>query len=582
MERRQLSSPVQKMERVKQSSNRPKIVSTRTAATGAEFALPSSAAIGSSGSTQKFTSPFSESGRDFSMLTRGLTFEIPNFNFLGVRGSGEKIAFIIEASKEMLNEKSACAHIRKELNRVLAEMSSSTVFNVLLYNNEKVAAFTPTMEAVTEENVEKLDDWLEGIWSTELSNGNYETSKFYDTVLGDGARGWVLAAQSALEQCADSVFVVGRNWGFHGLGEEKGKTLVEFTLWEFLGITNEREQDDVCEADRDLRDGYLVGAVELWKMTKRRKLQICRRCLSEFRRLYAVFWRPNFGAYRAGLRENYTPINQAPPQINLVRVVSETQLRTSDSSTSNMRELTRLYNGELGTLNTARLPKIETQIAESPIEKTALFDNQKSTESAAKISFFGKRISAENFGFGIDVSSKIRNSEFGGAETVEWFCEELAEMVEALSPTNELSVFAVSDSGVFQFSEEEKSANLRNWLKSVSTNETNALKSIVKKTNYDSAIGDDISGVPFAIQLAVEQGADSIFAIGQGFGSIPVCREKAEKLLEFELFHLLGSEGRGDEKIDDLIDGKSLGMLNRRFSGFMGRYFRGDLRANGG
>ncbi len=556
MERRQLSSPVQKMDRVKQSSNRPKLVSSRTAITGSEFALPSSAAVGGKVSTQKFTSPFSGSGRDFSMLTKGLTFEIPNFKFLGVRGSGEKVAFIIEATSEMFREPATCAHIESELKKVLSEMSSSTVFNVFLYNEGKLELFKPEMSAVTESNVSELSDWLSSHFRAPLASGNYEISKVYDTAIGDEAQCWTLAMQSAMEQCADSIFVVSRDWGFHSLGPEKGRTLVEFSLWEFLGVTNERDVDDVFEQDRMMRDAYLVDAVDLIEADEKRRESndLPRQFIPSFVDFMQYSRDQVLSHIETVCSENYAAINQPPPQVNFVRVVSSKDLRSSDSSTSNIRELTRVYNGEFGTLNSDRFRAANAQNA--AVAKLKFAADSSSENVAKKLSFFGKTVETSRLGLVVDLSSNVRDSDFSDENTLDWLCGEVVKLAEK---ANEFNVFAVTDLGVLSFGNSDKIDGLADWLNGVCAG---SVSNFVEVTNYDSAIGSDIGGVPLAIQSALQERVDTILVVGDGLGGLPICREKAERLIEYEVFHLLGSEGsiQGD-KIGDLIDGESVGML---------------------
>lgn len=115
LERRQLQMP-KKIERVRKTTRRPKIITTQATTFSSDFSVPDLGGMGKI-STQKFDEPFARSTRDFRALSGGIGLGVPQFKFLGIRGEGEKIIFLLDASEQMLTVesggKSACAYIKR-------------------------------------------------------------------------------------------------------------------------------------------------------------------------------------------------------------------------------------------------------------------------------------------------------------------------------------------------------------------------------------------------------------------------------------------------------------------------------------
>lgn len=574
MERRQLSAPLKKADRIKQSSQRPKIVSSRAASSDTEFALPA-VASGAQVSTQKFSTPFSESGRDFSMLTKGLTFEIPHFKFLGVRGTGEKLAFIIEATPEMLADRTggeaACAHIKEELNTLLSEMTSSVLFNVILYNGDQVASFQPKMAPVTDENVSLFREWftpaLSHLSPKGLTQNTYEPAIQYDSAMGNEVKNWLRATQCALEQRPDTIIVVGRDWGRHGISPQKGQVLMEFSLWEFLGGSGKSSVGGV-EAlldDREMRDTYVVEAVaaieEEEKLLRKEDPVPFLHNLVDYMQYTADQVMDHLDVV---YKKNYASVQQAPPQIHFVRLVAADDMRVADSSTTKIRELVRAYNGEFKFLN-------GTQIRGNKMAKNAPDTDDgaalgEPVESVVK--FFGQVVKSARVAFVVDASANMFTDRTGGDKSFQWLKEKVAAAVKSLEPETKFNIFVCNEERAVAFTSQLESgadpAKLDRWFAAAQQglNSSDLLtENGQSEATYTTAMGSDIHGVPLALQMALEQRPDVVLVAGAGIGPMPVARVKAQRLLDFAVVHSLGSFGDGPESVNDLIDNSSAGML---------------------
>lgn len=579
MERRQVAAPTQKMERIRQTSRRPKIVSSRAAVSGSEFALPAVTGVGRV-STQKFSTPFAKSGRDFSVLTKGLAFGIPQFKFLGVRATGEKLIFIVEATPEMLSESSggeaACAHIKQALNQLLSELPSSVLFNVMLYNGETVASFQPEMAPVTQQNVQSFQEWIAPALSR-LSPGGlqpeqntYEPAQAYDTVIGTEAKSWARAMQAALEERPDTVFIVGRDWGRHGISREKGRRLMEFSLWEFLGGSGKTSVGgaDALLEDREMRDHYIVEAVDSIETEEKRSrredapVQFLRNLVDYIQ----YSGEQILDHLRVVCDANYGPVRQAPPHIHFVRLVSAENAGGGDSATSKIRELVRAYNGELKFLNGTNIGEKKPAPASEEEVLSAVDDG--AVESA--IRFFGTSVKSSRIAFVLDVSDRMFEEKTGGKKSFDWLKAQISRNVRSLDPGTEFNILACSDDRLVAFAPKLKSGvdadGVDQWLAAVQRGLTMpgiAEDQVVSLTAtlYQTAIGSDIHGVPLALQVAMEQRADAILVAGAGVGRIQVAHDKAQRLLDFSIVHSLGVAGDGPETVPDLLERSSDGML---------------------
>ncbi|MEZ5432007.1 MAG: hypothetical protein R3F31_12705 [Verrucomicrobiales bacterium] len=66
-------------------------------------------------------------------------------NFFGIKSSGKRIAFVIDAEKFMLEDKKggmpAYEKVKEEIGRMLAGLNRATAFNLLVYEGGRLATF---------------------------------------------------------------------------------------------------------------------------------------------------------------------------------------------------------------------------------------------------------------------------------------------------------------------------------------------------------------------------------------------------------------------------------------------------------
>lgn len=554
LERRQMQMP-QTLERVRQTSRRPKIVSTRVAADSTEFSVPDLGDVGEL-STQKFDSPFARSGRDFRVLSKGIGVSAPDFRFLGVRGEGEAVVFIIDASARMFSEETggvkACEYIKRELAEVLSELPSSVLFNVLLCDGQTVAGFRSRMVPVSEQNRLELTNWITPFFTGDFRQGlpaeqnTYLPEAVYQSAIGDEAHDWARALQAALEQRPDTVYVVSRDWGRHTISQEKWERVVSSVLWFVLGIP-----DGLSDEETEIRDDLVYRTSQT--VAEEVELRIANHDPVAFLRdlrYYSQYSKDHlFDHMDAVCRAVYDPVQQAIPLVHCVRLVSEAEEGVrSNPSTQNLKDLASCYDGDFAFLDGEHAARRMRGVAE-PAEEGA--DEQIAAEiPESVIRFFGTGVRGRRIGFVLDASPETYAPDLEGTNSFEFLKGQLLGGVAALNPETLFNVFVCDGPILARFQSKMGSASnsneLAEWLEDIQIGLDPEQGITNASVVYATAIDSDIQGVPFALQAAMEQRADTILVSGAGMGHLPVNREKVSRIVDFSIIEKLNGRTECD------------------------------------
>jgi len=238
LERRQLQMPV-KVQNLQKKSRRPKVSSRMTTASKSALALPDMSALGmglgkdgGDGFGDSVSAATDEEGTQelSSMGAAGsLGFGVSKVNFFGARSKGEKIVFIVDTGKAMMEDKKGGYYTYKfakdRIREMVDKMRAATLFNVILYggkdSKEVIAMFSPQFLPATQENKKALKIWLDPVNSDPKTVGqienleNYSSDFEYETPIETHARSWVEPVQAAMEQKADNIFILAAGWGSH-------------------------------------------------------------------------------------------------------------------------------------------------------------------------------------------------------------------------------------------------------------------------------------------------------------------------------------------------------------------------------
>lgn len=148
----------------------------------------------------------------------GLDSGESSITFFGVRGAGERIAFVIDVSPSMLEDGRGGINgfntIKTEVVRMVKGLSPGTFFNIITFSHA-VDLFQPEMVLASREMKEAVAHWIEP-YNDEAAAGrqgvmyfNYKPEVQVESYRAlDGTTRMDLALTAAMEQGADIVFLL--------------------------------------------------------------------------------------------------------------------------------------------------------------------------------------------------------------------------------------------------------------------------------------------------------------------------------------------------------------------------------------
>ncbi|MEI6892636.1 MAG: hypothetical protein V5783_10745 [Pontiella sp.] len=105
----------------------------------------------------------------------GIGFSMPEIDFFGVKGKGEKVVFIVHFGPATIGKNSyqrmTGYTIRKRLEDLINELPSVALFNVAAYWANDTVALAPTMMLATPGNKQMVKDWMAPV---NPLKGNYD------------------------------------------------------------------------------------------------------------------------------------------------------------------------------------------------------------------------------------------------------------------------------------------------------------------------------------------------------------------------------------------------------------------------
>jgi hypothetical protein len=156
-------------------------------------------------------------------------FSMPEIELFGIKGKGEKVFIILDASPKMMRDEmggiAAYSIIKKELVEILGRLPATTLFNISVYDNHQTFLLFPNMVPATDHNVSKVDGWLAPLNAVRTSMGDED---FGSKTLGPGGEEytqdllagkfreperWCRSTMLAMKQQADAVFLLTNWWG---------------------------------------------------------------------------------------------------------------------------------------------------------------------------------------------------------------------------------------------------------------------------------------------------------------------------------------------------------------------------------
>ncbi len=148
--------------------------------------------------------------------TGGLGLGMSAVTFFGIKDRGERIAFLVDASKSMLEDERGGGYgyeaVKKELVRMVQGLSEATFFNIIIFE-KGVDVYQPKMTLAGPEAKARVEKWI-APYNSDFKNQVYGTlqNNYTPQLKIEGARGGTtrmdLAIAAACEMGADTVFLI--------------------------------------------------------------------------------------------------------------------------------------------------------------------------------------------------------------------------------------------------------------------------------------------------------------------------------------------------------------------------------------
>lgn len=579
LERRQLQMP-SKTEQLRETIRQPKIVSRSVSLSAPSFTAPDTGKLGNT-SSQKFSLPATQPGRDFNAISKRFGSGTPQVEFFGIRAEGEKFIFVIDASPGMLTPETgglpAYSYIKETLRKTVAKLPAAVLYNVILYDGEKVYQFRPQLVPATKENSAALSGWLQPINKdlalrglTDKQNNYRRPAEPYQSAVGSDAANWLLALQSAFEQRADNVFILCADWGKHGISLEKRRLLRDFSLWEKLGGGGATSIGGapILRDDRKLRDDLLKQSVDTIK--KKEEYRKNEKLPAEF--LHDI---PAYIEYPAAqildhaevaYLAQYIPYRLNRPQVHVVRLISENKHGVADDFTEYMQQLISRYNGGFESFSGQEAARNQFDVATADSNSSGTVTGESAARQpdvpSSGVQILGVGVTGSKIAFILDASADMLTKKTGGTNTYAAIKKKLMKAVEEMNPETLFNVIVYDRKQISLFRSQmipaSQSGALSGWLADLNSSTARSglrpeQKNYTPRQVYETAIGADVQSLPLALQAAMEEQADTIFIVSTGMGSQPVSPEKAGRLLDFYIWNSVGgaSGGAGSEEEDE-------------------------------
>jgi hypothetical protein len=291
----------------------------------------------------------------------GIDFSKSAVDFFGIKSTGERVTFIVDASNYMLEDQKggipAYEIIKDEISKMVDKLSSGTLFNVIFYNGGTLQAYSTKLLPATRQNKELFKEWIKPINKDFASKGKLKNNLSIENKeiqpMTDKAANWVKALQVAMEQGSDSINLMVAAWQFHGRGL-KGDELAKWYKDQGWG-----EEQEVAWNDA-------VKKAQAWLNNENAK----RKAAGQPERV--VVWigtivhelfpkvrgkpAPSFSVDEVDKfvsnvqREVYRDSEQRPPPVNVVLFLGADEDETKNGSVKSFEELAKGNRGKFRIL----------------------------------------------------------------------------------------------------------------------------------------------------------------------------------------------------------------------------------------
>jgi hypothetical protein len=226
---------------------------------------------------------------EFNSKYRDVSFGISAVDFFGTRGKAEKVVIVVDTSRSMLFDNRGGADsyqmVHEDLREVIGRMRSATLFNVVLFDNNKVSLFNPSMTPATPTGKTNVLQWIGGI-NTNLAHvgiskemNNYSPQTQYDIPMASSdISGWLRGFQAAAEMKPEIIFVLSSDWG--NVTTKDGKVSYFMNHSKFNEYQKRRAELFLADDSKEVLDEFLTefnqlraGALKMLELENQARIE---------------------------------------------------------------------------------------------------------------------------------------------------------------------------------------------------------------------------------------------------------------------------------------------------------------------
>ncbi len=160
----------------------------------------------------------------FNSKFREIDFGVSKMDFFGTKSSAEKVIILMDVSKKIVHDRMGGLEVYKliydDFSTLINEIRSSTLVNLILFDNEKIVFFDDSFIAATTNNKTNMLNWVNSIntesWNIGLKSDyktNYPNNDFVIPMKQEDITGWIKALQATLKFQPETYFILTSNWG---------------------------------------------------------------------------------------------------------------------------------------------------------------------------------------------------------------------------------------------------------------------------------------------------------------------------------------------------------------------------------
>jgi len=186
----------------------------------------------------------------------GVGFTMPEIEVFGIKGKGEKVLLALDADAFMMRDEvggmRAYTLIKEELKKIIDGLPPTALFNLAVFDHHSTTTLFPGMVSASRGNVARTEQWLDPLNKVEAGMGDkaygtktigpggtvchddFEGGELRPVEWSNSARHWYTPAALAMQEQADTVFILTGWWGVQRYAKGKRPDWPESkrTRWE--------------------------------------------------------------------------------------------------------------------------------------------------------------------------------------------------------------------------------------------------------------------------------------------------------------------------------------------------------------